>query len=170
SDETFVNGTQIGATKNKYNEMRKYKIPAGVLKEGRNVIAVRVDDTGGGGGIYGDATDLKLTLDKNVIGLSGDWVYGIEKLSPGTTSVGPNSYPTLLFNAMLNPLFNYSIEGALWYQGESNAGRAYQYRTAFPLMIQYWRKHWKQGEFPFYFVQLASFNADGGTSQKGSNW
>ncbi len=170
SDETFVNGQNIGATKNKYNEMRKYKIPAGVLKEGRNVIAVRVEDTGGGGGIYGDAKDLKLAIDKNAVSLSGDWVYRIEKLIAGSSSVGPNSYPTLLFNAMLNPLFNYGIKGALWYQGESNAGRAYQYRTAFPLMIQDWRNHWKQGDFPFYFVQLASFNSDNGTSEKGSAW
>ena len=169
SDETFVNGTKIGATK-KYNEMRKYKIPAGILKEGKNTIAVRVDDTGGGGGIYGEAKDLKLTIDKNVISLAGDWSYNIEKLISGGSSVGPNSYPTLLFNAMLNPLFNYSIEGALWYQGESNAGRAYQYRTAFPLMIQDWRNHWKQGDFPFYFVQLSSFNYDNGNSQKGSAW
>ena len=170
SDETFINGQKVGATKNKYNEMRTYKLPPGVLIEGKNVIAVRVDDTGGGGGIYGDAKDLKLTIDKNVVSLSGDWVYRIEKLAAGSSTVGPNSYPTLLFNAMVNPLLNYGIQGALWYQGESNAGRAYQYRTGFPLMIQDWRNHWKQGDFPFYFVQLASFNSANGTSEKGSAW
>ena len=170
SDESYVNGIKIGATKNKYNELRRYKIPAGTLKDGKNVIAVRVDDTGGGGGIYGEAKDLKLTIGKNVFPLAGDWVYNIEKFQAGNSSVNPNSYPTLLFNAMLNPLFNYGIEGALWYQGESNAGRAYQYQTAFPLMIKDWRNHWKQGDFPFYFVQLASFNSANGTSEKGSAW
>lgn len=171
SDESFVNGIKVGATKNKYNEKRRYKIPAGVLKEGKNVIAVRVDDTGGGGGIYGDARDFKLTTAGNVeIPLAGEWSFSVENLSMSNATVGPNSYPTLLFNAMVNPLLNFAIEGAIWYQGESNAGRAYQYRTAFPLMIQDWRNHWKQGDFPFYFVQLASFNSANGDSRNGSTW
>lgn len=84
--------------------------------------------------------------------------------------VGPNAYPTLLYNAMIHPLVPFSIRGALWYQGEANAGRAYQYRKAFPLMIQDWRSRFAQGDFPFYFVQLASFNAGNGNSSKGSNW
>lgn len=171
SDESFVNGIKVGATKNKYNEKRRYKIPAGVLKEGKNVIAVRVDDTGGGGGIYGDARDFKLTTAGTVeIPLAGEWSFSVENLSMSNAAVGPNSYPTLLFNAMVNPLLNFAIEGAIWYQGESNAGRAYQYRTAFPLMIQDWRNHWKQGDFPFYFVQLASFNSANGDSRNGSTW
>ena len=84
--------------------------------------------------------------------------------------VGPNAYPTLLFNGMINPLIPFSIQGALWYQGETNAGRAYQYRTSFPLMINDWRQRFGQGDFPFYFVQLASFNASNGNSAKGSGW
>jgi sialate O-acetylesterase len=71
---------------------------------------------------------------------------------------------------MVNPLIPYAIEGAIWYQGEANAGRAYQYQKAFPLLITDWRKHWNQGNFPFYFVQLASFNSDNGNSNKGSTW
>jgi len=170
SDETFVNGVAIGST-NSYNEKRKYKIPAGILKVGNNLIAVRVHDSGGNGGIYGDPLDMKLTtFCKIVIALTGNWSVNIEQLLAGNTSIGPNSYPTLLFNAMISPLLPYAIRGALWYQGESNAGRAFQYRTAFPLMIQDWRSHWKQGDFPFYFVQLASFNSANGTSEKGSTW
>ena len=84
--------------------------------------------------------------------------------------VSPNAYPTLLFNGMINPLIPFSIQGAIWYQGETNAGRAFQYRKAFPLMIQDWRQRFGQGDFPFYFVQLASFNASNGTSAKGSGW
>jgi sialate O-acetylesterase len=76
----------------------------------------------------------------------------------------------LLYNAMISPLIPFAIKGAIWYQGENNAGRAYQYRKAFPLMITDWRKHWGQGNFPFYFVQLASFGASNGTSEKGSTW
>ena len=171
SDETFINGIKVGQTINRYNEKRKYNVPAGVLVEGRNLIAVKVEDTGGGGGIYGEKSDLKLTTNSHdIIPLDGKWQFNIETLSSGTTSIGPNAYPTLLFNAMVNPILNFAIEGAIWYQGESNAGRAYQYRKAFPLMIQDWRNHWKQGDFPFYFVQLASFNANYGTSEHGSSW
>jgi sialate O-acetylesterase len=68
----------------------------------------------------------------------------------------PNA-PSALYNGMISPLLNYRIKGAIWYQGESNAGQAYAYRELFPLMIRDWRKHWNQGEFPFYFVQLAPF-------------
>ncbi len=170
ADETYVNGTKVGAT-NSYNEKRKYTIPAGVLKEGANVIAVRVLDTGGGGGIYGEASDLKLTVGGNNIPLAGDWQYQVVLASAvSTASVGPNSYPTLLYNAMLSPLIPYAIKGVIWYQGESNADRAYQYRKAFPLMITDWRNHWKQGNFPFYFVQLASYNSANGNSANGSSW
>ena len=65
--------------------------------------------------------------------------------------------PGNLYNGVLNPIIGYGIRGAIWYQGESNASRAYQYRELFPLMIQNWRDVWKQGDFPFYWVQLADF-------------
>jgi len=167
NDVTYVNGAKVGAT-NAYNAKRKYTIPAGVLKEGKNVIAVRVEDGGGGGGIYGDANEMKLTIGGNAQSLAGDWQYKIEQAFMGST-VGPNSYPTLLYNAMVNPLIPYAMQGVIWYQGEANAGRAYQYRTAFPLMIKDWRWHWGQGDFPFFFVQLASFNAGNGDAN-GSEW
>ena len=157
SDETFVNGISVGSTKS-YNEKRKYKIPAGILKEGNNLIAIQVTDSGGGGGIFGDALDMQLTtFCKIVIALTGNWSFNIEQLLAGNTSIGPNSYPTLLFNAMISPLLPYAIRGALWYQGESNAGRAFQYRTAFPLMIQDWRTHWKQGDFPILLCSTGKF-------------
>jgi sialate O-acetylesterase len=72
---------------------------------------------------------------------------------------GPNSFPTLLFNGMINPVTSFNIKGAIWYQGESNAGRAYQYREVFPALITDWRKQWGQEELPFFFVQLANFMA-----------
>ncbi len=71
---------------------------------------------------------------------------------------------------MVNPLIPYAMRGVIWYQGEANTGRAYEYRQAFPLLITDWRQHWGQGDFPFYFVQLASFNADNGNSERGSGW
>ncbi|MBS1600096.1 MAG: beta galactosidase jelly roll domain-containing protein [Bacteroidetes bacterium] len=170
SDDTYVNGTKVGSTKNQYDANRHYEIPAGVLKAGKNIISVRVEDTGGGGGINGQPEDLQLTVGDKVYSLAGEWVFRVESIIKGSMSVGPNSYPTLLFNAMINPLVPYAIRGALWYQGEANAGRAYEYRQSFPLMINDWRQQWGQGNFPFYFVQLASWNANNGDSEHGSTW
>jgi sialate O-acetylesterase len=168
NDETFINGIKVGGIKG-YNVKRVYRIAPGILHEGKNIILVRVEDTGGGGGMYGDAAELNLLMGDAKQSLAGDWNYQVES-SVKVNGVGPNSYPSLLFNAMINPLVPYAIKGVIWYQGESNAGRAFQYRKAFPLMITDWRKQWKQGDFPFYFVQLASFNAGNGNSEKGSTW
>ena len=71
-----------------------------------------------------------------------------------------NARPGNIYNGVLKPTIGYGIRGAIWYQGESNAGRAYQYRDLFPLMIQSWRDEWQQGDFPFYWVQLADFLAE----------
>ena len=169
NDETYLNGEKIGATTG-YNLKRKYTVPAGILKEGNNVIAVRINDTGGGGGVWGEAADVKITIGSKVQSLAGKWHFSIESISATASEIGPNSYPTLLYNAMINPLIPYAITGAIWYQGEANAGRSYQYRKAFPLMINDWRNRWQQGDFPFYFVQLASWNANNGNSEKGSGW
>ena len=77
------------------------------------------------------------------------------------TEQRPQNHASALFNGMLKPLIPYGIRGAIWYQGESNLSRAFQYRTLFPAMIQDWRKQWGQGDFPFYFVQLAPFRYNG---------
>ncbi|MCC5928812.1 MAG: sialate O-acetylesterase [Cyclobacteriaceae bacterium] len=158
SDITWVNGIKVGETTNKYSEAREYQVPAYVLKEGRNVLVVRVEDTGGGGGIYGSEEQLYLKSSSRYHTLSGNWKYKVGKIS-FTSTLGPNQLPSLLFNAMIYPLLQLHIKGAIWYQGESNAGRAYQYRQSFPMMIQDWRDHWKIGDFPFLFVQLANFKA-----------
>lgn len=165
-DISYVNGVEIGRN-TIWNLKRKYTIPAGILKEGVNVISIRVVDGGGGGGIYGESDDIKITIGDKVIPLKGNWKYQVESVK---SDIGPNSYPSLLYNAMLNPLIPYAIEGVLWYQGESNSSRAQQYKKAFPLLITDWRKKWNQGDFPFYFVQLSSFNANNGNSNNGSMW
>jgi len=161
NDITFVNGVKVGETVG-YNVGRTYAIPANLLKTGENTVTVRVFDSGGGGGIYGDAKDLSFinnTAEK--ISLAGDWKYkvGVDfknvEAKPYEEN-GPNR-PTVLYNAMIHPYLQFSIKGAIWYQGESNADRAYQYRELFPMMIKDWRQKWGQGDFPFYFVQLANF-------------
>jgi sialate O-acetylesterase len=161
NDITFVNGVKVGETVG-YNVGRSYVIPANLLKDGENTITVRVFDSGGGGGVYGEAKDLNLTNNKTEkISLAGDWKYkvGLDfknvEAKPYEED-GPNR-PTVLYNAMIHPYLQFSIKGAIWYQGESNADRAYQYRELFPIMIKDWRQKWGQGDFPFYFVQLANF-------------
>ena len=74
--------------------------------------------------------------------------------------MGGNHRPANIYNGVLKSHLGYGIRGAIWYQGESNAERAYQYRELFPLMISNWRNEWGQGEFPFYWVQLADFKAE----------
>jgi sialate O-acetylesterase len=81
-----------------------------------------------------------------------------------------NNYPGLLFNGMINPIVTLPIKGVLWYQGEANIGRAYEYRKAFTLLINDWRERWGQGDFPFYFAQLSSYKGNNGTSNSGSMW
>ena len=169
NDETYVNGTKVGGTKG-YDIKRMYQIPAGVLKEGKNVISIRVEDSGGGGGVYGDSSDLKLTVNKNIQSLKGDWLFQVQSMLNNRSYLNPNSSPTLLYNAMINPLIHFPIKGVIWYQGENNASRAFQYRKAFPLMITDWRRQWKEGDFPFYFVQLAGYNSANGNSKNGSSW
>jgi sialate O-acetylesterase len=126
-----------------------------------------VVDNSGGGGIYGDAADLKLTLGNKILPLEGKWKY---KVIVVKTALSPNSYPSLLYNAMVNPLIPYAFQGVLWYQGEANVWRAKEYKTAFPLLINDWRTQWSQGNFPFYFVQLSTFNEFNGNSKVGSRW
>ncbi|MEI8114726.1 MAG: sialate O-acetylesterase, partial [Bacteroidia bacterium] len=126
------------------------------LKSGKNILTVQVEDVGGLCGIYGDTAALKLKCEKRSISLCGNWKYkvGLVKFN---TVLSPNSYPALLYNGMINPLVPYGIRGAIWYQGEGNAGRAKQYQRVFPDLIKDWRNHWNQGDFPFLFVQLANF-------------
>jgi len=166
-DETYINGRLVGNSK-AYNIIRQYSVPAGILKEGINVVAIRVTDNNSNGGFFGKPSDLNLACINQIIPLAGDWYYKIEALKKNP--VNPNSYPSLLFNSMINPLVPFAIKGVLWYQGETNAERAYQYRTAFPLLIKNWRNSFRQGDFPFYFVQLASYRAGDGNSTNGSSW
>ncbi|WP_343704930.1 sialate O-acetylesterase [Flavobacterium sp.] len=165
-DITYVNGIEVGRN-TQWDARRIYQIPENVLKEGKNVIAVRIVDNSGGGGIYGESQDLKLTIGSKVILLDEKWKFRVIVVK---TALSPNSYPSLLYNAMVNPLVPYGIQGVLWYQGEANVWRAEEYKKSFPLMITDWRTKFNQGNFPFYFVQLSTFDEFGGNSQKGSRW
>lgn len=162
SDITWFNGFRVGNS-NSYSESRVYQLSGDLVKAGENTLMVRVLDTGGGGGLYGPGEEMYLEQNgqKLPIFLTGTWKYD-EKQEPAlpAASAYPNQ-PAVLFNAMINPLIPFSIKGVIWYQGESNASRAKQYQTLFPLMIEDWREQFGQGKFPFLFVQLANFNPQG---------
>lgn len=157
ADETYVNGVKVGAT-NVWNKDRVYQIPADVLRPGSNTLVVKVIDTGGGGGLYGKQEQLFISIDEQKISLAGDWFYKSSVLTSdfGVKDIGPNGFPSQLFNAMISPITQYGIKGAIWYQGESNTWEGYHYRTLFKEMISNWREKWGY-EFPFYWVQLANF-------------
>jgi sialate O-acetylesterase len=161
SDYTYLNGHLVGTTLNQYSQNRRYMVDPAMLKEGLNILAVRVIDNGGGGGIWGDAGKLYYQSADNQISLAGHWKYavGIETGPQPQPQGGPNSFPSLLFNGMIHPVTPLAIRGVIWYQGESNAGRAYQYRTLFRELIKDWRKQWANENMPFLFVQLTSFMA-----------
>ena len=183
-DVTYINGHKIGATLN-WSEKRKYSIPKSLLQKGKNTVAIKQLDTGGGSAISGPIYLENKRGDK--ISLEGAWsglfygdlssqdliIYGLDhqdklKDKPLVINSGPNDLSSSLFNGMLNPLIPYTIKGAIWYQGESNVGRAEQYEKLFPAMIKDWRAHW-QKEFPFYFVQIAPFSYRGDSENKSAD-
>jgi len=161
SDVAWVNGRKVGETIDNRRAYRVYPVEANLVKTGRNTLVVRIEDYGSRGGMWGKPAEVYLQAGNGRIPLAGTWNYkiGTEALPPPPKRVGPNSKPALLFNAMIHPLIPGAIKGVIWYQGESNAKQAYQYRTLFPRLIEDWRQQWTQGDFPFLFVQLANFYA-----------
>jgi sialate O-acetylesterase len=127
------------------------------VQRGENTIAVRVAMLWGGGGLNPPAEDLYVTDGASTVSLAGNWLYKKDLETAFPKILNYQYYPTVLFNAMINPLIPYGIKGFIWYQGESNAGAAYDYRTLFPMLITDWRKRWQQGNLPFLYVQLANF-------------
>lgn len=161
-DVTYFNGKEI-ARGSGWNSERSYKVPAGLVKGGKSLITVVVTDTGGEGGIYGDASKMYAECDGERISLTGNWDYMVSsdfsKFPPAPMTVGSSNYPTVLYNAMVNPLRNFPVKGCIWYQGCNNVGRADQYAVLFPQMVKGWRDAFNNPDMPFYFVQLAGYLA-----------
>ncbi|QDW21399.1 sialate O-acetylesterase [Flavobacterium sp. KBS0721] len=158
-DMIWFNGNYIGETKG-YNVERHYTIPSKFLKKGENIITIRVFDGAGNGGVYGDE-NFTLKSAKETISLAGDWKYNIgadiKDLPAKPYLAQGQNRPSAIYNAMIAPLIDYKIKGVIWYQGESNAERAYQYQKLFPLLINDWRNKFKDKNLPFFFVQLANY-------------
>jgi len=161
-DTVYINGTQVGASAWVENP-RVYLIPDGVLKPGRNVVTIRVLKTKPQGGFLGKPEELHLTLgDKTSIPLAGKWKgqLSVDARPPQPLPIGYENWPVMpsvLYEGMLAPIAPLSITGALWYQGEQNSDRGFQYRKILPVMIADWRKLFRQGDFPFYIVSLPAF-------------
>ncbi|MBC7912577.1 MAG: beta galactosidase jelly roll domain-containing protein, partial [Pyrinomonadaceae bacterium] len=160
ADIAFVNGSMIGKTPDIWGKYRSYAIPEGILNEGNNTITLRVENYGGDGGFNSKASDFNLKTSNRLIAIAGNWNYKpgykLTTFDRPEKEINPNTLPTLMYNNMVNPLINLSIKGVIWYQGESNWNRAYQYRELFPRMIKDWRTKFSQGDFPFLYVQLAN--------------
>jgi sialate O-acetylesterase len=158
ADSTYVNGVLVGYSTNRY-VARKYKVPAGFLKEGNNTITVRIVDTDGNGGFIAEKK-YRLLFKDSEVSLAGNWEYAAGNLVaplPVASFVKMFTQPITLYNGMIHPLISYTIKGAAWYQGESNGGRAGDYRQLLTALIKDWRSRWQQGDFPFLIVQLANY-------------
>ena len=161
-DTAYINGTQVGASAWVENP-RVYFIPDGVLKPGKNIVAIRVLKTKPQGGFLGKPEELRLELgDKTSIPLAGKWKgqLSLDARPPHPLPIGYENWPVMpsvLYEGMLAPIAPFSITGALWYQGEQNSERGFQYRKILPAMIADWRKLFGQGDFPFYIVSLPAF-------------
>lgn len=159
-DVTYFNGQAVGHTET-CPVKRVYTIPADMVKAGRAVIAVRVLDVGSAGGLRGNADNMALSCGSDRMSLGGEWRMKLASDLNAVAKVPVNPVdnpfiPTVLYNAMIRPLVPYAVKGAIWYQGENNAPRAYRYRDLLPQMIASWRNDWNS-QFPFLIVQLANY-------------
>jgi sialate O-acetylesterase len=176
-DHAYFDAEEVGRTPpgtlDAHRVRRRYPVPKGRVSGGRHVIAVRVFDHFGGGGFAGPAGEMFLecvALGER-IALAGPWRVGVEREIPllpmsvfeslprPPLALALQHAPGALFNAMLAPLIPYALRGAIWYQGESNVDRHQEYHTLMLALIRDLRTRWGQGQFPFYYVQLASFAA-----------
>lgn len=160
NDAVFVNGVYVGSTGYEYPP-RRYQIPAGVLRKGKNTIAVRLNAPAGNGEFIKDKP-YKIIGDAAEIDLTGTWKYKVgldlaevskyaERLK-NRQSVGSG-----LYNGMIYPIRHYRVKGTIWYQGESNAGRSHEYGALMSALITNWRELWQKPELPFLLVQLPNF-------------
>lgn len=156
-DEVFINGHKAGSTGYRYPP-RRYPVGEGILKQGKNVITVRLVSNSGPGGFVPDKF-YGLVIGTDTIDLSGSWSYKIgyasEPLPGGQVTF--HYQPSGLYNALVAPLKNFKTKGVIWYQGESNVGDADKYKSLFRDLIADWRKNIRSPDLPFLYVQLANF-------------
>ena len=171
-DRTFINGVAIGQTTTAHDQPRKYRIPAEMMAKPELVLSIEIVDLQGpGGGSRPDAWVLRGGAGGTAtVPLIGSWMWKqgppLKSRPPAmpTEETGPGTHPSepgAMFHAMILPAAGWPIRGAIWYQGESNAGTekdATDYATLLPLMVRSWRQSFDCGDFPFGVVSLAGFN------------
>ncbi|HYF33495.1 MAG TPA: sialate O-acetylesterase [Chitinophagaceae bacterium] len=168
ADSIWINGVFAGTTSYQYPP-RRYELKPGILQPGKNIIAVRVISNAGKGGFVPDKP-YQIIVDNQIVDLKGYWKYkpgAVMEPLPAQTFI--RWKPTGLFNAMIAPLLNYAIKGAIWYQGESNTKNPSEYQALMETLIADWRSKWKRGNFPFLFVQVANF-MEATSHPTESNW
>jgi sialate O-acetylesterase len=161
ADVLYINGKEVGNTTYEYPQ-RRYPIPAGLLRPGKNLFVVRVTNNFGKGGFVPDKPYC-LIVGNDTVDLKGYWSYKVGEVfmprqrSGGGFAFSAQNAPAALYNAMIAPLINYGIKGIVWYQGEANSNAAAEYAKLQPAMIADWRSKWKEGDIPFLYVQLPGF-------------
>ena len=154
-----MNGSLVGTTSYQYPP-RRYELPKDLLKTGKNVIVIRVINPSGRGGFIKDKP-YQLAAGEQIIDLRGEWQYHIGVISEPLPKPTFFQYQPLgLFNGMIAPLLNNPIKGVIWYQGESNTEKPYEYQRMFKALIADWRQKWNQGNYPFLYVQLPNYQPE----------
>jgi len=161
-DTTYINGQWVGASSWVENP-RAYEVKEGILKPGKNLVTIRVFKMKPDGGFMTKPDGLRLVLgDGTVVPLAGEWKgkLSVDARPPHPLPLGFENYPimpSVLYHGMLEPVAPLAITGVIWYQGEANSDRAFQYRTLLPAMVGDWRQLFSQDDFPFYIVSLPAF-------------
>ncbi|MFN7128682.1 MAG: sialate O-acetylesterase [Brevundimonas sp.] len=167
ADVTWINGKYVGGQQG-WDTPRTYLIPAGTLKPGRNLIAIGVLDTNGGGGAWGPAANKRLVFtDGSTVSLSSGWRHRVaaplgDLPNPPRTPWIGGSGTTTLYNGMIAPLGAYGVKGMAWYQGESNVGDYVGYHRLLPALFADWRKQFQNPDMRMLVVQLANFGPAAG--------
>lgn len=155
SDESYLNGEKVGSTGYEYPP-RIYKVRAGLLKAGTNHVCIRLK-TGGNPTKFKTDKPYKLVCGETEIPLGGEFKMKrgvMMPARPGVEGVG-NGVPTVLHNSMIAPIKKYRFAGMIWYQGETNVGRAAEYNQALPALVSQWRSYF--GEIPVVICNLANY-------------
>lgn len=160
NDRVYVNGIFVGSTGYEFPP-RRYHIPAGVLRKGKNTIVVRLNAPGGNGEFIKDKP-YKIIGDAAEIDLTGTWKYNVgtdmsEAAAFADRLKNRKNVGSGLYNGMIYPIRNYKVRATIWYQGESNAGRAHEYGALMTSLITGWRELWNMPDMPFLLVQLPNY-------------
>ncbi|WP_336518474.1 sialate O-acetylesterase [Pollutibacter soli] len=163
ADIVYLNGQQVGTTSYQYPQ-RRYAIPPGLLKAGKNLMVIRVTNQQNKGGFVPDKP-YTIIVGSDTIDLKGEWQFKVgevyQPLNINTAgrprAIAAQNSPAALYNAMVAPAVPFKVKGFLWYQGEANTGRAREYAQLLPALVNNWRSLWDEKNAPFIWAQLPGF-------------